>query len=70
MLSVVGRFIYTKYRGILYVEHGGKILYTKHWGLLYFEHCGKIYLHTILRNTLWENTIGAIKKDNPEKMAR
>ena len=43
MLSTVGRFIYTKYWGILYVEHGGKILYTKYWGLLYVEHCGKIY---------------------------
>jgi hypothetical protein len=52
MLSDVGRFIYTKYWGILYVEHGGKIIYTKYWGLLYFEHCGKIYLHKILRNTL------------------
>jgi hypothetical protein len=29
MLNTVGRFIYTKYWGILYVEHGGKIIYTK-----------------------------------------
>jgi hypothetical protein len=58
MLNTVGRFINTKYWGILYVEHGGKIIYTKYWGLLYVEHCGKIYLHKILRNTVcwiqWE----------------
>jgi hypothetical protein len=28
MLSIVGRFIYTKYWGILYVEHCGKIIPT------------------------------------------
>jgi hypothetical protein len=88
MLITVGRFIYTKYWGILYVEHCGKIylptilrntvcwtlerfiytkywgiycmlntvgrfIYTQYWGLLYIEHCGKIYLHKILRNTLY-----------------
>ena len=41
-LSTVGRFIYTKY-----------------WGILYAKHCEKIYLHKILRNTvywaLWED---------------
>jgi hypothetical protein len=93
MLSTVGRFIYTKYQGILYVEHCGKIylhkilrntlcwalwdlftqntqeyfmlstvgrfIYTKYWGILYAKHCEKIYLHKILRNTvywaLWED---------------
>jgi hypothetical protein len=29
MLSTVGRFIYTKYWGILYVEHCGKIYLHK-----------------------------------------
>jgi hypothetical protein len=56
MLSTVGRFIYTKYLGILYVEHCGKIYLHK---ILYVEHCGKIYLHKILSNTvcwaLWED---------------
>ena len=59
MLSTVGRFIYTTYWGILYVEHRGKIYLHKYWGILYVEHCGKIYLHKILRNTLcwalWED---------------
>ena len=58
MLSIVGKFTYTKYWGIMYVEHCGKILYTKYLGILYVEHSGKIYLHKILRNTscwtLWE----------------
>jgi hypothetical protein len=34
MLNTVGRFIYIKYWGILYVEHSGEIIYTKyqcHW---------------------------------------
>jgi hypothetical protein len=52
MLNTVGRFIYTKYRGILYVEHCGKIIYTQYWGLLLVEHFGNIYLHNILRNTV------------------
>ena len=59
MLSTVGRFIYPKYWGILYVEHCGKIYLHKILGLLYGEHYGKIYLHKILRNTLclalWED---------------
>jgi hypothetical protein len=58
MLSIVGKFTYTKYWGILYDEHCGKIIYTKYLGILYVEHSGKIYLHKILRNTscwtLWE----------------
>ena len=45
MLSVVGRFIYTKYWGILYVEHGGKIIYTKYWRLLYVEHWADLFTH-------------------------
>ena len=52
MLNTLGRFIYTKYWGLLYVEHCGKIIYTKYLVILYFEQCGKIYLHKILKNTL------------------
>jgi hypothetical protein len=56
MLNPVGRFIYTKYWGILYVEHCEKIYLHK---ILYTEHRGKIYLHKILRNivcwALWED---------------
>ena len=37
MLSIVGKFTYTKYWGILYVEHCGKIIYTKYLGILYVE---------------------------------
>jgi hypothetical protein len=48
----MGRFIYTKYWGLLYVEHCGKIIYIKFWEILYVEHCEKIYSHKILRNTL------------------
>jgi hypothetical protein len=59
MLNTMGRFIYTKYWGLLYVEHCGKIIYTKYLVILYFEQCGKIYLHNILGNTLcwtlWED---------------
>jgi hypothetical protein len=51
-LTTVGRFIYTKYWEIVYVEHCWKIYlhkileYTFCWTLL------EIYLHKILRNTL------------------
>ena len=64
----VGRFIYTKYWGILLVEHYGNIylhiilgntlcwtlrfIYTKYWAILYVEHCGNIYLHKIPGITL------------------
>jgi hypothetical protein len=34
----MGRIIYTKYWGLLYVEHGGKIIYTKYLVILYVEH--------------------------------
>jgi hypothetical protein len=34
----LGKFIYTKYWGLLYVEHGGKIIYTKYLVILYVEH--------------------------------
>ena len=61
MLSTVGRFICTKYWGILYPKHCEKIFYTKYWGILYIEHCEKIYLHKILRNSecwsLWEDIL-------------
>ena len=43
MLSIVGRFIYTKYWGILYVEHCGKIIYTKYLGILYVEQWGDLF---------------------------
>jgi hypothetical protein len=60
MLITVGKFIYTNYWGILYVEHCGKIyLHNILRNILYVEHCGKVYLHKILRNTvrgtLWED---------------
>ena len=42
MLSTVGRFIYTKYWGILYIEHCGKI------------YLHKILRNTLCR-TLWED---------------
>jgi hypothetical protein len=67
-LDTVGKFIYTKYWGILYIEHWEdlftqilrntvcwtlrRFIYIKYWGILYAEHCGKIYLHKILRNTV------------------
>jgi hypothetical protein len=60
MLITVGKFIYTNYWGILYVEHCGKIYLHKILrNILYVEHCGKVYLHKTLRNTvrgtLWED---------------
>ena len=51
MWSTVGKFNYTKYWGLLYVNTV-RFIYTKYWGILYVEHCGKIYLHKILRNTV------------------
>ena len=51
MLSTVGRFIYTKYCEIPYVEHWWRFIYTKYWEILYVKHCWKIYLHKILGNT-------------------
>ena len=46
MLNTVRRFSYSKYWGILYVEHCGKIYLHKILrNILYVEHCGKIYLH-------------------------
>ena len=50
MLSTVGRFIYTKYRGILYVEHC-EDLFTQNTEEYFVEDYVKIYLHKILRNT-------------------
>jgi hypothetical protein len=38
MLSTVEKIIYTKYWGLLYVEHCGKIIYTKYLVILYVEH--------------------------------
>ena len=39
MLNTVGRFIYTKYRGIMYVwALWEDLIYTKYWGILYVEH--------------------------------
>jgi hypothetical protein len=32
MLNTMGRFIYTKYWGLLYGEHCGKIIYKKIFG--------------------------------------
>ena len=43
MLSIVGKFTYTKYWGILYVEHCGKIIYTKYLGILYVEQWGDLF---------------------------
>ena len=56
MLNTVGRFIYPKYWGILYVEHCGKMYLHKILrNILYVEHCGKIYLHKILYVEHWED---------------
>ena len=52
MLNTVGRFIYTKYWGILYVEHHGKIYLHKIQRNNVCLSTGKIYLHKILRNTV------------------
>ena len=56
MLNTVRRFIYSKYWGILYIEHCGKIYLHKILrNILYVEHCGKIYLHKILYVEHWED---------------
>jgi hypothetical protein len=58
MLSTVGRFIYTKYWGILYVEHCGKIYLHKIlrntlcltlWEDLFTQNTGKYFM----LNTVW-----------------
>jgi hypothetical protein len=48
MLSTVGRFIYTKYRGILYVEHCGKIYLHKILRNIVCWALWEDYLHKIL----------------------
>ena len=50
MLNTVGKFIYTKYWEIFYVEQLGIFIYTQNWEIRYVEHCGKIYLHKIPMN--------------------
>jgi len=59
MLNTVGRFIYTKYWGILYIEYSEKVCLHKILGIYDVEHCWKIYLHKILGHTfcwsLWED---------------
>ena len=59
MLSTVGRFIYTKYRGILYVEHCGKIYLHKTLRNIVSWALWEDYLHKIFGNTLfwtmWED---------------
>ena len=58
MFSTVGRFIYTQYWGILYVQHW-EDLFTQTTEEYFMLNTGKIYLHKILRNTvfwtLWED---------------
>ena len=51
MLSTVGRFIYTQYWGILYVQHW-EDLFTHNTEEYCMFNTGKIYLHKILRNTV------------------
>ena len=53
MLSTVGRFIYTQYWEILYVEQW-EYWFTHNTGdYIMLNTVGKIYLHKILRNTVW-----------------
>jgi hypothetical protein len=52
MLSTVRRFIYTKYWGLLLVEHCGniylhkllEILYVEHWGNLFTQNTGDYFM--------------------------
>ena len=30
-----------------------RFIYTRYWGIVNADHCGKIYLHKLLRNTLY-----------------
>ena len=48
MLSTVGRFIYTKYWGILYVEHTGKIYLHK---ILKNTSCWTLWKYLFIQNT-------------------
>jgi hypothetical protein len=57
LLSTVGRFIYTKYRGILLCWALCEDLFTQNTEEYFVEHYVKIYLHKILRNTLL-STVG------------
>jgi hypothetical protein len=52
LLSTVGRFIYTKYRGILLCWALCEDLFTQNTEEYFVEHYVKIYLHKILRNTV------------------
>jgi hypothetical protein len=48
MLSTVGKFIYTKYWGLLYVEHCGKIYLHK---ILRNTVCGTLWEDLFTQNT-------------------
>ena len=52
LLSTVGRFIYTKYRGILLCWALCEDLFTQNTEEYFVEDYVKIYLHKILRNTV------------------
>ena len=52
MLSTMGRFIYTKYRGITVCLSTGEDLFTQNTEEYCMLNTGKIYLHKILRNTV------------------
>ena len=52
MLSTVGRFMYTQYWGILYVEHYGKNYLHKILGITLCWTRWEDYLHKIFGNTL------------------
>ena len=59
MVSTVGRFIYTKYWWLFFVEHYGNIYLHKIMGITLCWVLSKSYSHKILRNTvcwaLWED---------------
>ena len=63
MLNTVGRFIYTKYWGILYVEHCGEILM---WFCIININRGKENLNRITKKRCWSWTTHYHLTLNPE----
>ena len=60
MLSTVGRFIYTKYWGLLLVELNtvGIFIYIKYWGILYGEQCEEDLFTQNTEEYCMLNTVG------------
>jgi hypothetical protein len=58
MLSTVGRLFTQNIGDYFMLSTVRRFIYTKYGGIMYVENCGKIYLHKILRNTVYYSEFG------------